>query len=169
MAAYATIVEAQEYFDERLHETAWSAASTTDRTKALLAATRIIDSLGYKGYKNSVYLVLEEDEDADEETIAAAELDQENEFPRGADTAVPEQILWACYEIAYALLDGVDPDLELENLSIQDHGVGSVRSSFSRRQSPLEHIVNGVPSATAWKYLKPFLRDGDHIRISRVS
>lgn len=169
MAAYSDLVDAQAYFDERLHEVAWSQSSEADQTKSLLAATRIIDTLGYKGYKHTVWVALDNDPDADEETIAAAEASQENEFPRGADTEVPEQILWACYEIAYALLDGVDPDLELENLAIQDHGIGSVRSSFARRQEPLEHIINGVPSATAWKYIKPFLRDGDHIRFSRVS
>lgn len=169
MAAYVTIQEAQAYFDERLHETAWSLASAADRPKALLAATRIIDSLSYKGYKHTVYEVLEADPDADLDAIYAAEAAQENEFPRGADTEVPEQIKWACYEIAYALLDGVDPDLELENLAIQDHAIGPVRSSFSRKQEPLEHVINGVPSATAWKYLKPFLRDDDRLRLSRVS
>lgn len=149
MAAYVTIQYAQEYFDNRLHETAWSQSNPLDRPKALLAATRIIDNLSFKCDKT--------------------ESDQENEFPRGTDTSVPEAIEWATCEIAYSLLDGVDPDLELENLSVVSQGVGSVRSTYSRTQEPQEHIINGVPSATAWRYLKPFLRDDDAIRISRVS
>ena len=179
MAAYVSVAEAQAYFDERLHETAWSQASGTERTKSLLAATRIINTLNYKGYKNSVYLAFQADtelclkfQQGDATalaTVRAAEAAQANEFPRGADTTVPENIQVACYEIAYALLDGVDPDLELENLTVNNHGIGNVRASFNRNQDPLEHVTNGVPSATAWRLLKPFLRDDNHIRFVRVS
>jgi len=166
--AYATIQQAESYFNDRLHETAWSQASATEKPKALLAATRIIDSLSFKGYKHTVWEILQDDPDSTSDEIQAAEASQELEFPRGADTIVPERILWACYEIAYALLDGVDPDIELENMSIRNHGIGSVRTSFARDQEPLEHFMNGVPSATAWKYLRPFLRDDDHVRLMRV-
>ena len=51
-----------------------------------------------------------------------AEGSQELEFPRGADTEVPEAIRRACYEIAHTLLDGKDPELELENLGIVSQG-----------------------------------------------
>lgn len=171
---YATIQEAETYFASRLHETAWSQANANDREPALIAATRIIDSLSFKGYKAAVYAALLANSNVTDETvlqgiIRTAEASQELEFPRGADTAVPERIKWACYEIAYSLLDGVDPDLELENMSMNDHGIGSVRASYNRNQEPLEHFMNGVPSATAWKYLKPFLRDDDQIRLIRVS
>lgn len=179
MPAYATVFEAEQYFQERLHERAWSQSSGADKEKSLLAATRIIDRLNYKGFKNTVYVAIQADEDLlvnyqmgcpdALETIRTAEAAQENEFPRGADTAVPEDIKVACYEIAYSLLDGVDPDLELENLSINNHGIGNVRASFNRTMEPIEHYINGIPSATAWRYLKPFLRDGDHIKFYRVS
>lgn len=167
--SYATIQEAEAYFVDRLHETAWSLSLPAERPKALLAATRIIDSLSYKGYKAAVQTLLTADPDATLAEIRVAEASQALEFPRGADTEVPEQILWACYEIAYALLDGVDPDFELENMSMNNHGIGSVRVSYNRNQEPLEHFMNGVPSATAWKYLKPFLRDDDSVKLIRVS
>lgn len=167
--SYATIQEAQAYFDDRFHETAWSLSLPSERPKALLAATRIIDTLSYKGMKNSVYVLLESNPDATDEEIRAADASQELEFPRGADTTVPERILWACYEITYALLDGVDPEIELENMSMNDHGIGSVRASFNRNQEPLEHFMNGVPSAKAWSYLKPFMRDDGSIKLVRAS
>ena len=103
------------------------------------------------------------------EEIMAAEGSQELEFPRSADTEVPEAIRRACYEIAHTLLDGKDPELELENLGIVSQGYASVRTTFSRTHVPVEHIVNGVPSALAWRLLLPFLRDDDAIRVSRVS
>lgn len=176
---YATIQEAQEYFDSRLHESAWSRAVGGDRTKSLSQATQIIDRLNFKGYKATVYTAIQADsklltnfENGDATAIATirtAEAAQELEFPRGADTAVPNDIKVACYEIAYALLDGVDPDLELEALTATSYGIGNVRASFNRAQEPPEHLINGVPSSLAWRYLKPYLRDDDRIKLQRVS
>ena len=180
---YGDLSEANAYFSMRLHETAWSDASLEDRPKALRAATQIIDTLNYKGFKNPVYVLLQSYGLKDlpsasgsaykrgptVEELMIAEASQELEFPRGADTTVPEAIRRACYEIAHTLLDGKDPELELENLGIESQGYSSVRTTYSRTHVPVEHIVNGVPSATAWRLLVPFLRDSDAIRVSRVS
>jgi hypothetical protein len=167
--AYATIQEAEDYFNCKLFESAWSMSNPVQREPALIEATRIIDSLNFKGMKHTVWELLEADSDATCEEIRAANAAQELEFPRGADTEIPERIQWACFEIAYALLDGVDPQYELENMSMNDHGIGSVRASYNRNQEPLEHFMNGVPSSTAWKYLRPFLRDDKQRRLIRVS
>ncbi len=178
---YGDLSEADAYFAMRLYETAWTDAPDADHPKALWAATQIIDTLNYKGFKNPVYLLLQQYglEDIPTaigsrtsptiEEIMLAETSQELEFPRGADTEVPEAIRRACYEIAHTLLDGKDPELELENLGIISQGYASVRTTFSRTHVPVEHIVNGVPSAMAWRLLVPFLRDDDAIRVSRVS
>ncbi len=166
---YGTVVEATEYFDFRLYGQAWSAADSADRPKALWAATLIIDTLNYKGYKNLVYELLEADSDATDEEIRVAEAAQPLEFPRGADTEVPEIIRKSTYEIAHSLLDGKDPEFELENLGITSQGYASVRTSFARNQLPLEHIINGVPATQAWRWLRPFLRDDDAIRLARIS
>lgn len=166
---YGTLEEAQEYFESRLHESAWTGASVADRPKALRAATRIIDTLNFKGCKNSVYLLLEDDPDASDEDIREQEAAQELEFPRGEDTEVPEAIRIACYEIAHSLLDGKDPEMELENLGIASQGIASVRTSYARSNAPIEHIVNGIPNATAWRLLRPFLRDDDAVKLARVS
>jgi len=163
------VAEATAYFAQRLHETAWSSASDDDREKALIAATQIIDGLNFKGCKHSVYTLLDANSAADASDIQAAEASQALEFPRGADTEAPEAIRRACYEIAYALLDGKDPELELENLSVESMGYGQVRTGYSRNQVPIEHIINMVPSSVAWRLLRPFLRDGDAVKLSRVS
>jgi hypothetical protein len=148
---YGSLAEANEYFDLRLHEKAWSNATPADRSKALWASTVIIDALNYKGNKSTVYAA------------------QDLEFPRGADTVVPEPIRLASYEIAYALLDGKDPELELENLGIISQSYAAVRTSYSRNQVPIEHIINGIPSSQAWRWLRPFLREDDAIVIARIS
>ena len=166
---YGDITEANDYFNNRLHEEAWSSTPAADRPKALWAATLIVDALNFKGAKNAVYTLLQSNPSASDTDIRAAEAGQPLEFPRGADTEVPEAIRMACYEIAHSLLDGKDPELELENLGIVSQGFGSVRTTYNRTQVPIEHIINGIPSSAAWRLLKPFLRDDEAIKVSRVS
>jgi len=171
---YGTLVEAAEYFNQRLHEWAWTAASASDREKALIAARRLIDGLNFKGYKHTVYLVMEahENETIDDDIraeIQAAEVAQLNEFPRGADTEVPEDIRIAQYELAHSLLDNKDPEQELETLAVTSSTYGGVKTMFNRDQLPIEHLINMIPNAVAWRRLRPYLRDGDAVKISRVS
>lgn len=172
---YGTLAEVEEYFAHRLHEWAWFAANTVDKEKSLIAARRLIDGLNYKGYKHTVYLVRESYTEGIEMTdamlaeIQAAEAAQPNEFPRGADTVVPEDIRIAQYELAHSLLDNKDPELELETLAVQAQTYGNVKTVYQREQVPIEHLINMIPNAVAWRLLRPYLRDGDAVRLSRVS
>lgn len=166
---YGNLVEAGEYFDIRFRERAWSNADPVDRPKALWAASVILDALNYKGYKSTVYTLLEADANATNEEIRTAEAAQDLEFPRGADTIVPEAIRRATYEIAHELLDGKDPELELETLGIISQSYAAVRTSYSRNQVPIEHIINGIPSSQVWRWIKPFLREDDAITLARIS
>lgn len=169
---YGTLIQSDVYFSTRLHSDVWDNSSTSNKTKALYTATRIIDRLNYKGYKNSVYLILEAAssyDDVTQDQRRVAEAAQALEFPRDSDLAVPEDIKMACYEIAQALLDGVDPDIELENLGTTSQSFGGARTSYNRDQQPIEHILHGIPSAYAWRILKPFLRDSRAITTVRIN
>jgi hypothetical protein len=166
---YGNLVEADEYFAMRLRERAWTSAAVEDRPKALWAATLIIDALNYKGYKSTVYTLLAANPSATDGEIREAEEAQPLEFPRGDDTVVPEEIRRANYEIAYELLDGKDPEIELENLGVISQGYAAVRTSYSRNQVPIEHIINGIPSSQVWRWIKPFLRDDDALVLARIS
>lgn len=163
---YGTLEEAHEYFDNRLHEEAWSASTLEDRRRSLIRATQIIDGLNFKGEKSAVHAIRQERRPTAAE-LREADLTQELEFPRGTDTQVPTAIKIACWEIAHALLDGVDPDLELENLGVVSQGIVSVRTTYNHDHNQVEHLIHGVPSAAAWRYLRPFLRDGGTIKLSR--
>jgi hypothetical protein len=165
---YGTLVKAAEYFATRLHTSAWDDSSTTDRQKALYMATRYINRLNFKGQKAAVYTFIEANPEATAAEIRAADASQELDFPRDMDTVTPSDIELACYELTLALLDGVDPDTELENLGIETHSYAGVRTAYNRDQQPIEHLIHGIPSALAWRYLKPFLRDGKQYRLSRV-
>jgi hypothetical protein len=174
MAYYGTLSEANAYFAARLHSDTWEDSTSTDKPKALEQAARTIDNLNYRGVKNPVYLVLF-DSDGDkvlpaptQDAIMVADATQALEFPRGSDTSVPTQIKYAQWEIALALLDGFDPDVELENLRAIKHSYATVRTTYSGEDVSSEYIMYGIPSGVAWRYLKPYLVDTNIIKISRV-
>jgi len=148
MPSYITIAEGQAYMDLRLHTRAWECASASEQTKAIAMATNIIDRLNYLGCK----------------TDAA----QVNQFPRLDDTDIPQDVKNATSEIALALLDGVEPELEYENLQLRSQGIGTARSNFNKTPPP-PHTVAGIPSVTAWRYLMPYLRDPNELDIFRIS
>lgn len=169
---YASVAQADAYFSGRLYAGVWTENPTEDRNKALVTATRSIDRLAFVGEKNAAWLVRDElgggkRSNTEEETIETAGLTQALEFPRGADTSIPEDIKIACYEIAIELLDGRDVNIELENLTRVSEGFASARSTFDTTLTH-EHLVAGIVSATAWRYLRPYLRDGESFNISRV-
>jgi len=145
---YATIAEAQAYFDGRLNTEVWDDATDDNKTKALTMATTLMDRLNYRGDK--------------------ADADQELQFPRGSDTEVPQDIKDACSEIALALLDGVDPELEFDNLSMTAQAYGVIRSTYQKGRAP-EHTVAGIPSSIAWRFMKPYLRGVQTVDLNRVS
>lgn len=143
---YADVAYGATYFAERLRTGAWDDATSADRTKALKMATQAIDSLPFAGSK--------------------ADDAQARQFPRGADVVVPDPILKACCELALALLDDVDPNLEIENLANSRQGMSDARIERDTSYAQ-EHIRAGIPSIQAWMLLKPFLRDERVIGLDR--
>jgi len=144
---YGNLTDAASYFLTRYESDAWDEATTTERKKALISATRIIDRLNYEG----------------EVTVEGQSL----QFPRYDDLSVPVEIKIACYEIAFALLDGVDPETEARNIDLRSTKYGNVSASFDLSQN--EYIHLGIPSFVAWTYLRSFIRDGKGFVIRRQS
>ena len=148
MDPYITVDDADTYFENRYGVDSWDTADDTDKLKALKDATIRIDRLNYIGRKN------------DDE--------QEKQFPRYDDTTVPEDIQYACAEIAFALLDGIDPEREMELLAMKSQGLASARSTYDRTFVP-EYLSAGIPSSLAWQFLKPYLVDPENVAITRVT
>ena len=80
---------------------------------------------------------------------------------------IPQDLKDASCEIAIALLDGIDPEKEFENLSMISQGYANIRSTYDRtiRQ---EHIESGVVSIKAWQLIKPYLDVSKELKFSRV-
>lgn len=156
---YRTLTDANAYFREQLYSTDWTGASDDDKARALLAATRAVDSLKFRGYKKTVYDLLEADPDATDEEIQEAYDEQLLQFPRDTQAAgtVPDDVFWAVCEEAMSLLSGKRPDQEFNNLPMNSDGVGSFRASADRSQMPPKHASHFITSPTAWKYLQRWL------------
>jgi hypothetical protein len=181
MAYYGTITEANSYFDNRLHSEVWSQSTVADRTKALTDATRLIDALNYKGVKNAVWSIMYEynsltgsfqkkvTDIPTRNEVIAADATQALEFPRGQDTEVPEEIEWATYETALALLDGFDPEDAIDRLNVIRQAYSAVRTTYDNSSDAMEYLVYGIPTARVWRWLKPYLTDDRIIRFSRAN
>lgn len=146
--SYATVQEADAYFTARLPSDEWDLSDEPSKIKALATASRRIDNLCYFGAKTAE--------------------DQEHQFPRNGKATVPTSILYACYEIAYALLEGYDSEKDLRSAVMQAGRFGSAGVTRSVDDTPM-HILHGIPSATAWMYLRPFLNTSMTVRIERIS
>jgi hypothetical protein len=140
--SYVTIEYADAYLAMRLFNESWLTAITEKKNIALCHATRIIDTLSFRGLKETT--------------------DQVLSWPRilesGYDAELPEEIKWACCEIALALLFGINPENEFRNINKTSIGYGALRSSKNTEMVD-PHLVNGVPSITAFNFLRPYLTD----------
>lgn len=149
MTCYGTVEDADAYFVELLRRELWFDATAADKLKALNSATILIDRLNFK--------------------LEKAESDQELQFPRTDQDEVPLDIQYATYELAYVLLNDVDPDAEIRGERRISHTMGSVKtvldSSFIQT-----HVHSAIPSAQAWHYLFPYIdQSGRDLRLERVS
>lgn len=151
---YGSTVTGDVYFATKLYTEVWDSATENQRNRALIEASRRIDRLRFRGHKTN-----------ESQTLEWPRVDPKEIFK---DNEIPEAILIATYECAYALLDGVNPDKEYENLASSAEGYSSVRSTYNRTTVP-EHYANGIPSFLAWQFLRPLLCSDKEIRLSRVS
>jgi hypothetical protein len=146
--SYINLAEADAYlYREKLDLAPWETASQHERETALRAATSAIERLPFRGAKAST--------------------SQTYQFPRGDDDDIPEDIRRACAELAFAFLDGVDPEFEYDNLIVTSKKLGPV-STTSTPNVSREHIVAGIVSATAWRLLRPYVRSFGSMRVERA-
>lgn len=153
--SYATVAEADTYFDERMGTADWDGASADDKARALIMATRRIDQESFEGVKA----------DIDPE-------DQALEWPRegaaGPDGHVwdhdemPPRIQQATYELALVILgdNGFLDDTGLE--AFESVQVGPLQVTPRHQQK------GGELPETVKRLLDPFTVGGEHnVRVYR--
>lgn len=138
--SYATVAEADAYFEDRLDVAAWSTASTAEKAKALVTATSYLDGLEWVGI--------------------AVSASQPLAFPRVGsyfdprlgmnitlDVNTPDRVIRATYELAYHFLnnDGLLDDTgAVTNLQIASISLTSIKPT------------NKLPSVVS-RLIKPLL------------
>ena len=81
---------------------------------------------------------------------------------------IPLAVIGACAEVALKLLDGYDVDKEAKALALSEQ---KFATAMTRRDTSFaqEWVLAGIPSLTAWNFLRPFLADPDRVELSRVN
>lgn len=135
--SYATVADADTYFDERLNSSNWTDAAADDKARALIMATRRLDSEEYRGYKTLEAQALKWPREG------AYDDDDEEYDP---DT-VPGIVKESAYELAIYLLNSGanDPfvDTGLEEYKRVKVGQLEVERSGSFRAAKLpENVYN---------------------------
>ena len=148
MSSYVTVIEADTYFVEKYPSDEWDIANATTKQATLSTATRLINQLNFFGTKSTQTQV--------------------NEFPRNGQTDLPNAVKYACFEIAYALLDGQDVEYNSENVNVLTSKFGSVTTTKQKDSVPL-HMLHNIPSSQAWNYLRPYLVNTETLKIGRMS
>jgi hypothetical protein len=147
IACYGSVPEADFYFSQSLGGKTWKKKSPDEKQRALNDAAKMIDRLNFAGCKSSTAQVLQ--------------------FPRGtSDVNVPDDIKAASYLIANKLLDGWDADIEADIMAVQSNRYQGASTMYNREYIP-EHIRAGIPSAEAWRLIRPYVRDTQEINLIR--
>lgn len=162
---YGTVVDADQFFENRLHSFDWTQSTTDDKTKALNQATELIDQFDYISQKNAIVVL---GDCPDEDDVNAASLAQPLEFPRGSSNVVPTEIEHATYLIAQKLLGGRDPELDLESLTVRFERYGNLQTSRDTQGNTNQHMAHLIPSPQAYNLLRPFFRHRNKFTIRKV-
>lgn len=143
---YCDVAFADNYVNEyKIDANRWNGYESTKKEIFLNIATQAIDRLRIRG----------------EKTVATQTL----KFPRTPDTEIPLDVKKACTEIAFAMSEGKDPELEQERLFTSQKKFGQLGSSTSFFK---EHILHGIVSAEAWNFLKKYLQPNDTLNLTRI-
>lgn len=144
MNTYATLVDADTYVQFHVRKRVWDALTLDQQFAYLVTATTMIDRLRYIGEK--------------------ADPAQALAFPRAGQTTVPKGIIEAVVELALALADGVDPEMELHKVPRIATTYGTMKTVQTPVYTPC-HIAAGIPCLEAWVRLVPYLADVNALQL----
>lgn len=130
--SYATVAEANTYFEDRIDVAAWTSASEAQKSQSLVTATLMLDDLDWIGVAVS-----------DSQTLAFPRVGVYFDPRLGMDVelenTIPSRITTATYELAYHLLnnDGLLDDTG----SVKDLKVGNIDLNYVKLANRIPNIV----------------------------
>lgn len=154
--SFATVSEADDYFDERLNTSDWDDASTDDKERALIMATRRIDRETFEGTRV--------DPDPEDQQLAWPRTGVVDQDGRVFDNdVIPDAIKHATFELALVIIGDEDflADSGLEAFDQVSVGDLSVTPRHQQRAGELPEAVT--------RYLDPFTFGSRHnVRVRRA-
>lgn len=129
---YVTLAEASTYFGDRLNSDAWDSASSDNKSKALLTATKVLDSrVIWKGDKAQSSQRLQWPRYGVEDSVSYPDSGKNTDF---LDTVIPQFLKDAQCEQALALLTNAD-QLADTNKGISKVKVDVVELTFDKQDT----------------------------------
>ena len=166
---YVTRADASTYFEGRLGASAWDDADATDQDKALVQATRAVQSLTFKGRKADTTQALAfprcYPRDDRYYTRSSEHQFEDPPYPRMiCDETVPQVVIDAVCEEALQLLTDSSAGGN-ERLAMQAQGVTSWRADdISETYGPSGRVAFTVRSVTARNLLSKYLAGAVSVR-----
>lgn len=139
--SFATLAEANAYHDTRLHNAEWSAASDSDKEKALIQATRLLNNMTWKGSKTTSEQALK---------FPRWGLMNDDEIYLDEDT-IPGFLVEATAELAWLLLIG-DTTRESGTKGFKSIGVGPINLSVDKTDRTDDIPVSVTKMIKQWLY-----------------
>lgn len=168
---YVSRADATTYFEARLGASAWDDALEADQDKALVQATRAVESLTFKGRKSDVDQALAFPRcypRDDRYYVRSRELQFDDPpYPRMiCEDAVPQVVIDAVCEEAMQLLADITSDGDTnERLAMQAQGVTSWRADdIAESYGPVRKGAFTIRSVTARNLLARYLAGAVSIR-----
>lgn len=148
--SYVSLTEANAYFDDRLYASAWSGASTDDKTRALLMAAQHIDAVvdwdeSMAGYRTTMTQAMQ--------WPRTGALTRDGDNFVNSDT-VPDFVKDFQCEVALGYL-AKDRTADASARGISSVTAGPVSVSFDGGVSNLQQLIPD----TAWQLIAPWVEN----------
>lgn len=162
--SYATLAEANAYHESRLNSTAWTSATDSDKTIALVMATRTLDAMyvwaGYPSYFLTISQALGWPRYPVEDKGRVAFIDS---------SVLPVELKNATAELARQLLISdrtIEGDVDAQGIKSLKAGSVSIEFKGTTNLKPIpDAVLNMLPSW--WGYVKNASGEGFH-KLARV-
>jgi hypothetical protein len=121
--SYLTRAEADTYFESRLHTDDWNDASTATKDKAIVMATRLLDSM-----YDWVQFPTDQTQALQWPRVGVVDF---NELEYIEDNVIPDRLKWATAELAMLLIaEDRTLDYDVESKGVSSFSAGPVSFSF---------------------------------------
>lgn len=145
---YGSVLEGDTYFNNILSNDSWITATNPIKRVAIIQASLQIDTYNYRGDKKYENQILQ--------------------FPRDFQASVPDNVLYATFELANQIIKGRDRELVSNTLGVKRDRFDRIETEYDPRFVS-EPTRNQMPSSAAWAYLKPYFRNPIDISFERIS